>query len=654
MNYDEGFLLLSRYKKRLQACRVTLLVGNHLAPIQMGSLDSNSTATYAVAVVGGGPAGLSASILLSLCNIPHVLFERYPSTSIHPKACGYNHRTVEIWRRMGVEEELKQQRAWPDVAGRTGWYTSLGPHGREIISRDAWGGNAYEEEYASASPCQYSLLPQIRLEPILQKRALEPNPKGILYDTEVTNVEESVDHVTITYRRKGCEQETVKAKYCIGADGGRGLTDQLGIGWEGKRDVVDMVSAHIRAPISLSHPDTRNFITWFVNPRLGGTIGSGYLYHLGPYPMRPETEEWLFACGLSPTEKSMDATTMLKRMHDTLQIPDLKAELLSTSYWNVNALTATQYRSKESVGRIFLVGDAAHRVPPWGALGLNTGIQDVDNLVWKLNFAINGIPTSLGGGGDLNALLDTYGTERRPVGQRVRDCALHNLGALGLVMDNAIGVSPANSEDENVANMDSFLDTSPDNKGGPARREAVQRARDTLDDEFHALGAEIGWFYPSLDVDGEGKETNHYGQIKENGEFDQLYYHPSTIPGHHLPHAWLEKDGERISTRDLLRYDGFILITSQPALWETAVMSDGHSLTRLIGISDDGSAPGGDQSCWKDIDAKWAAERGVSSSGAVLVRPDGIVVWRAKDFDKSKHGGSGWLGDILRRALSLG
>lgn len=618
----------------------------------MGSINTSSSTSYPVAIVGGGPCGLTASIQLSQCNIPHVLFERYPSTSIHPKAIGYNLRTVEIWRRMGLEEELAKARASPEVSGRTGWYTSFGPNGREIISRDSWGGYAYEKEYASASPCHYSMLPQIRLDPILQKRAVELNPKGVLYDTEVINVEEANDHVLVTYQQNGQQPEQVKVEYCIAADGGRSITDQLGIGWEGERDVIDMVSVHIRAPISLHHPDLRNFITWFVNPKLGGTIGSGYLYNLGPYPITPDTEEWLFACGLAPGERSMDGEEMLKRMDVTLQIPDLKPELLSTSYWYVNSLTASRYRSKPSTGRIFLVGDAAHRIPPWGALGLNTGVQDVDNLIWKLNLAINGLPPSLPGSGKLNALLDTYDAERRPIGQRVRDVALQNLRALGLVMDHAIGVSPTSPPHENISNMDSFFDMSPSNKLGPLRREGVQRAKETLDKEFHALGAEIGWFYPSVDIDDEGGPTNHDGQIKGDGEFDLLYYHPSTIPGHHVPHAWLERGGKRVSTRDLIPNDGFVIFTSRLAAWSQAVEDEGHGLVTLIGVDDRGDASN-DSSFWKDVEGKWAAERGVSSSGAVLVRPDGIVVWRAREADEARYGPSGWLRSILHRSLKL-
>ena len=95
---------------------------------------------------------------------------------------------------------------------------------------------------------------------------------------------------------------------------------------------------------------------------LGGSLKTGYLYHLGPYPINPETEEWVFACARLPHEQVHPWTEedMLERLHRTLEIPDLPVNLISMSHWYVNAKVAERYRSEG--GRIFLVGDAAHRV----------------------------------------------------------------------------------------------------------------------------------------------------------------------------------------------------------------------------------------------------------------------------------------------------
>jgi 2-polyprenyl-6-methoxyphenol hydroxylase-like FAD-dependent oxidoreductase len=582
----------------------------------------NSLKMHPVAIIGGGPVGLVSSILLSLHKIPHVLFERYPSTSIHPKACGFNQRTVEIFRQIGIEEEILQHCAPPDTVSRTAWYTSLGPTGREIVGRDAWGGGQYDQEYKNASPSPYVVLPQIRLEPILQRRALCLNPDGLRYETEVTKVEEQQDHVILAINHKGSSSR-IKVMYCIGADGGRGLTNMLDIGWEGERDIVDMISAHFRAPLSLYHPDTRNFITWFINPALGGSIGTGYLYHLGPYPTDPETEEWLFACSLNPNEpRDFDEDIVLNRMHNTLQLPGLQVELLSLSRWSVNAICATRYRSRPNTGRIFLVGDAAHRIPPWGALGLNTGIQDVYNLVWKLGFAIKP-PQSLQSIG--NSLLDTYDEERRPIGQRVGRTSLHNLRSHSAVMDTALGICPTNTPAQNIVAMDSFFDPT-DTGFGAARRRAVYNAQKVLDSEFHAPGVEIGWFYPTLDTENIGRETRHGGQLDEDGILQTSTYQPSTIPGHHLPHAWLEKQGVRSSTRDLLQHDRFLLVARTRGVWEPFI-SGVKDLVRIEVITEAGY--GGDDA-WADVDGMWSEVCGVGETGVVLVRPDGMVAWRAQ------------------------
>lgn len=574
-----------------------------------------------VAVVGGGPVGLVCSILLSLQGIDHVVFERQPDTSIHPKAVGLNQRTVEIFRKIGVEDEVMRQAAPPSMSERTAWYTSFGPGGREICARHAWGGGPYKEAFGKASPCRYALLPQIRLEPILKRRAVELNPGNIHFSHEVDSVVEKDDQVVVHFHERKNETipgQQLLADYVLGAEGGRFLSDQLGINMNGESDIVDMVSAHIRSPISQHRPDPSIFLHWFISPELGGSLKTGYLYHLGPYPMDPETEEWMFACARLPFEQvhPFNEEDMLKRLHRTLQIPDLEVDLLSLSHWHVNAKVAERYRSEG--GRIFLVGDSAHRVPPWGALGLNSGIQDADNLIWKLAMAIRH-PLK-----DLTILLGTYDLERRPIGNRVSETSLYNMKAHALVLDQAIGLSPEKSEEDNVRAMDQYFDPS-DLEQGKAKRREVGKALDVLDVEFYAHGAEVGWFY-DLEYDGEYSNItisreDRNPQVNSDGTMELCTYRPNTKPGSQLPHAWLinTQTSNRISAREVSRKDKFVLLAtsnkwkqvSHP--WIDTLILDGHGDLRI------------DEETWNN------GFGDMPPSGALLVRPDSIIAYRWPD-----------------------
>ncbi|KAI0179549.1 FAD binding domain-containing protein [Hypoxylon sp. FL1284] len=549
-----------------------------------------------VAIVGGGPAGLVSSILLSMSGIDHILFEQYPDTSIHPKACGINQRTVEIFQHIGIEEELVRARAPFDSVSHTAWYTSLGEGGIEIAKREAWGAGERAREYERNSPSRYSILPQIRLEPILKRRALSLNPKALRYRTKVLNVREEDDSVLLTVCANDGPEEEVRAQYVLGADGGRGFGQSIGIGWEGKQDIVEMMTVHFKAELEELQPDKRVFISWLINPTMRGSLGTGYCYHTGPYyPQREAKSQWVFAFPRLPEDpKTFESEAIVKRIQRSLGIPDLDIDLLSISSWTVNAIVAQQYRSKG--GKVFLVGDAAHRFPPWGALGMNTGIQDVYNLVWKL--------------------------------------ALSNMLNHGNVMDTAIGIFPDASTEHNLEAVRAYTDPShPEHK---VKRDAVREAAADLDLEFNAPGIEIGWFYPSADINNEGEVTRHDGQLLQDGTYDVTNYHPSTIPGHNLPHAWLRKRTRDVSTRHLIRLDSFVLFANSSS-WAPLQ-------SELMHVKVVDSKEG-----WVDRDAMWDGLCGVRSSGAVLVRPDGIVAWRAQEWTpKAMQSFPEILNDILR------
>lgn len=159
----------------------------------------------------------------------------------------------------------------------------------------------------------------------------------------------------------------------------------------------------------------------------------------------------MFLFGTRPNDPDrFDREKALTRLKLSLGLPAVDFEVLSISQWILNASVVSDYRS--AGGLIFLAGDAAHLVPPWGALGLNTGIQDVQNLVWKLALAVKE-----GDGTPAHARLDTYGEERRPIAQHVARGSLNNFTSHGLAMDKALGIDIANDAATNVDAMDNYF-----------------------------------------------------------------------------------------------------------------------------------------------------------------------------------------------------
>lgn len=557
---------------------------------------------FSVVIVGGGPVGLTTSILLSLRSITHLLFERHATTSIHPKSCGINQRTSEIFRKCGIEDQVYAQSAPPETVSRTGWYTSLGPNGKHIVSRDAWGGGEQAEEYSSYSPCRWAMCPQIRLEPILKNRVETLNPGGVLFDSEVTRITQNGSSATVTVQQ-GESQIEVSARYVIVADGGRSLTDVLGVQWLGQRDISEMVTAHFDAAIRQRHPDPRVFITWFTNPLFGGSIKTGILYPVGPWPSCTETgEEWVFACAKGTLEpKEFETEGMVERIRRTLGLVDLPVKMKSISHWTVNATNAERYR----VGRVFLAGDAAHKVPPWGALGMNTGIQDAANLVWKLDMALNAEDER-----KYDRLLDSYDTERRPIGKSVGEWGLSNLLNHSDVMDVALGMNPKNTAEQNQEAIAPYWDAS--RVEWAAKQMEVRRALEILDREFKAPGIEVGWFYPSADLYNEGGHS-HDGQISSDGERVFRFSVSSTIPGHHIPHNWVRGENGPISVLDFIPLHKLLLLTNCN---ERAKFNDDRVIHKVVRTGS-----------WEVFSGKWKGSEDVS---AILVRPDGIVAWRGE------------------------
>jgi 2,4-dichlorophenol 6-monooxygenase len=559
-----------------------------------------------VLIVGGGGCGLSASIFLSTLGVDHLLIERHQTTSHLPKAHYLNQRTMEIFRQFGLSDSVYEAGSPLENFGKVRWRTSLGGDGdldaRTFYTMDGFGGGELYAGYLKDSPGPSGNLPQIRLEPLLRRHAEDRGDGRLRFGHELLDLTQDSDGVIATVRDvSGDSTYQVRAQYVIAADGGKTVGEKLGVTMQGPSGLLDMVSVHFSADLS-EYADESCLITWFLNPDGAGSWGSGAMVPMGP-TWGKHSEEWVFHFTFGPDDpERFDEEAIVPRLKELLKLPDLEVQVHKVSHWILEGVLADRYR----VGRVFLAGDAAHRHPPTTGLGLNTAIQDAHNLAWKLAAVLSGRAGA--------ALLDSYEPERQAIGMRNVDWAMFTF-LNHLVIDAGIGLLPGQPAEANRVAFAAFFDDSPMGETRRARAGEVIRTQRT---EFQAHDVEIGFSYAAGAIVPDGSEAPAADPMGGT-------YHPTTRPGHRLPHAWLRHDGEPVSTHDLSGLDQFVVLTGNDgAAWAAAAAAAAEKLgvtVRAVAI--------GESTGYSDEDGTWAAVREISDSGAILVRPDNHVAYRS-------------------------
>jgi 2-polyprenyl-6-methoxyphenol hydroxylase-like FAD-dependent oxidoreductase len=531
-----------------------------------------------VLIAGGGPVGLTASILLSRAGIRSLLVERHPGTAVHPKARAINARSMEIYRQCGVEAGIRAAGLAPEQAGLVVWTRTLA--GEEIERRIPWRSGA---DSAAVSPVRNCLCAQDALEPVLRAFAERQGPGELRFGTELTAFAQDAEGVTATLLGRSGGEYRVRARYVIAADGAQSrIRRRLGVPMSGQDKVYESINILLHADLRpwtahrpaalyfVEHPKLRaTFLTINAVDRWGFLVNS------------------LSAYGYSAREFTPERCFELVRM--AAGVPDLKLEILGILPWAASARVAEAYRQE----RIFLAGDAAHEMPPTGGFGLNTGVQDVHNLAWKLAAVLNGAAGA--------ALLDTYQDERQPVGRAITEQSLSNSLSMGRLGGH----------------------TSPPTLARP--------------EYLNEQGLIFGASYASLAIVPDQSPA----PVVANPVTD---YIPSARPGGRAPHVWLARAGQPISTIDLIG-NGFTLLTGPDGgAWRRAA----QQLTARTGLPVCTHSIG--NGAIEDPQLQWTGAYGVSADGAVLVRPDGYVAWRcparASAPEEALHGA---LGRILGR-----
>jgi 2,4-dichlorophenol 6-monooxygenase len=348
-------------------------------------------------------------------------------------------------------------------------------------------------------------------------------------------------------------------------------------------------------------------------------VGAGTLICQKPW------QEFVMVIMYDPERETIsdDEDFLIGRVHKVIGDSSVAVTLKGLSMWQINHQVAPAY----SADRVLCMGDAVHRHPPTNGLGLNTSVADAFNLAWKLALVLEGRAGA--------QLLESYSVERQPVGRAVVDRALASVADMAAI-PAALGFHPDQSEDDGWASLAGLYEPGEE---GDRRRAALREAIDLTNYQFNAHGVEVGYRYRrgAIVTDGTTEPVSQRDP--------QLYYDPTTWPGAHLPHVWLERDGAQLSSLDLVAGTRFALLTGIGGeRWRDAA----HEVEQTTGVGIDVHVIGS-RTGIVDIYGDWDRLRGVGSTGCVLVRPDRHVAWRAQQLDRDP---TGLLHEVMQQLLT--
>jgi 2,4-dichlorophenol 6-monooxygenase len=525
-----------------------------------------------VLVVGGGPVGMTASLLLARHGMKSLVVERRDDVHRAPQAHLVNARSLEILRELGVDYDELVGLAASEADGSTVRFVT------RLFGEDV-GTLPYERQGASTlslTPTPLLNLSQHRLEPVLARHVEDEPLTSLRRRCQWESSVEDDDGVVSTIRELATNTTfEVRSRYVLAADGaGSRVRRQCGIEGVGPDKLQSFVMIHFEADLRARLAERPGILYWILDPAA-----------LGTFVAHDIDGTWVFmhpADGEGSEIDGFDEPRCRAIVEAAMGANDVPFEIRTISRWTMTAQVAERYRS----GRTFLVGDAAHRFPPSGGLGMNTGIGDVHNLVWKIAWVESGSAPA--------SLLDSYEAERRDVAQRNGDHSLTNALRLFELFE-VIGAEPEPPLAERLEDA--------------AFRAKVVEAIEHQREHFDMIGLHLGFRYDRGAVAGAAPVVPE--------DIDVSDYRPSSEPGARLPHAFIERDGCEASTLDLVDRERMTLLCGpQAEAWADAGRRAG--LRVLVEGRD-----------FSDKAGAWGAVRGIADDGAILLRPDGHVGWRA-------------------------
>jgi 2-polyprenyl-6-methoxyphenol hydroxylase-like FAD-dependent oxidoreductase len=446
-----------------------------------------------VLIVGAGPVGLTLAIDLGRRGVRCTLIEKKAAPEFLPKMERCNARTMEIFRRMGVAEEIR--RAGLNRHVPMDVYIALAMNEAPLL-RLPYPSVAESQAQIAACPDgsmprePYQLISQYTLEPLLKGVAERSPTVSVRYGHEFVSLSQDATSATATIQDATGKRSDIRAQYIVGCDGGgSAVRKQLGIRLRGEGNLLRLHQALYHAP------------DLYDRMPIGPGPGRGRHYHIADSQstfliMQDSTKHWTLHAVVDSPEQ------MAAQFERTIGV-QIPYEMLYVGEWKQNLLLADHY----GAGRVLLAGDAVHLVIPTGGLGMNTGVGDAIDLSWKLH-------ATLRGWGGPN-LLPSYEIERRQIGDR-------NVGASRYA---SLGRRAWRSH-----YRPDIREATPE--GAATRAHLAQVADVEQRKTNEMIGAELGYRYVGSPIIAD-----------EPGGPEHLFreYVPTTWPGARLPHVWRQE-----------------------------------------------------------------------------------------------------------------
>lgn len=432
-----------------------------------------------VVIVGGGPVGLALAEELAFHSVPVIVIE--PRTAVEhsrPRAKTTSVRTMEHFRRWGIADRLREVAPLNvDWSQRVTFVQTV--TGREITHVDDCLGLSAAPEL---TPERAQQVTQPLVEEVLRADLAGKEHVELLFGWRAVEVTDGSEHAEVVITNEAGERRTIAARWVVGADGPRSIVrEAMGARYEGAaagRPNVNITFRSTDLADLIPHPPSIHY--WVLSPESPGVVGP--LDRVGTW--------WAISTGTPHVDDADHATRIVRALVGA----DVDVEILATDPWQARTLLADRYR----VGRLLIVGDAAHQNPPWGGHGFNTGVGDAVNLGWKL--------AAVEAGWAPDALLDSYGAERRPIEEQTIALASSNMAALSIDLSNPLLMTSGDTFESARAEL------------GPA----IWRMKSP---EFYSAGLVLGY---------------GYGPTSRDQAPTPAQYVPQIATGNRLPHRLVD------------------------------------------------------------------------------------------------------------------